>query len=281
MRRRVHRAALAAVLALSFAAVPPAQAQDAATPPSTDVLLERMKSEFAVDRLPAVVAAKEDQDAKLTKPLTKLLKDEAYDVRKAAMAALGAREEKAARKTASKALCARLSPLAKSPDHDGELIEVCRALHDLAQPSSVKPLIKILSADTPEEVAKAVLMAVANVPTDDAIEALIGQMSKGRRRGPARGQRRSAVAALRYATGEDERNDPDLWRAWWKTAKKSFDHEAAAARRSGQRQEDADREERKRKRREKGGKKGGKKGGGGKKKDGGPKNEDDTAGGSD
>jgi hypothetical protein len=116
-----------------------------------------------------------------------------------------------------------------------------------------------MHAMAPGEYVHERLRAVANVPSADAIEALIAYGSRGRRGSHARAQ---TARALQYATGVKIGGDPDKWRDWWRENKDSFDFEAAFAARRGKEQAQADkerrREEAKRRKEEK--RKGGKKG---------------------
>lgn len=212
-----------------------------------DLVAKMGDTKLAVHRLDAATASKDVQDPKLLPPLLKLLRDDHPDVRTAAIAALGARTAPDQVKRAADALAARLAPLAKKPELAGELVAACRALHDLAQPSAIDALLADIENGTPSDVVTARCMAVANVPSPRAIEALIDLMARRHRDGT--GIRATAASALAYATGERATNDADHWRAWWKDHEKSFDFDAAAARRADARKKKDDAEERRNRRR--------------------------------
>jgi hypothetical protein len=232
---------------------PPAPKSPETTPaPSVDDLVAKMAdAKFAANRLDGARAAKDLQDAKLLAPLVKLLRDEDLEVRTAAIVALGTRSDPAQAKKAADALAERLKPLAKKPEHSGEILEVCTSLHDLAQPSTIDALLDDTAAGVDLDVVRARCFAVANIPSPKAVEALIDLMSKGHRDGS--GVRGTAAAALAYATGERAVNDPDHWRAWWKEVGKSFDFAAAAKRREDDRKRKDEAEERRNKRKKKDG----------------------------
>lgn len=211
-----------------------------------DLVAKMGDARFAVNRLDAATAAKDLQDAKLLPPLLKLLRDDHPDVRAAAIAALGTRSDPEQGKKAADALAERLKPLAKKPEHTGELIAACTALHDLAQPSTIDALLDDMAPGTDLDVVAARCMAVGNIPSPKAIEGLIDLMSKGHRDGS--GLRGTAARALAYATGERAVNDPDHWRAWWKENAKSFDFGRAAAQRAEGRRKKDEAEERRNKR---------------------------------
>ena len=234
------------------AAEPPADTT-AETAPSVEDVVAGLKSDKDEDRLVAVDRALSVADDAVTKPLVHLLIDDRFEIRAGAIRALGARESEKSKKEAAKALCMRLPKLAKSAIDEGELALAVQALHDLAQPSSIKPLLDKIQDTESDELFRARLMAVANVPDAEAIDELI-QLLAQRGRGKWEGQKRSVISALESATGEKLGGDPDEWRAWWKDAKKSFDFDAAAAARREGDQRDAEREERKRERGERRGK---------------------------
>ena len=211
-----------------------------------DLVAKMGDAKFAVHRLDAATASKDLQDAKLLPPLVKLLRDDHPDVRTAAIAALGTRSDPEQAKKAADALAERLKPLSKKPEHSGELIAACTALHDLAQPSTVDALLDDMAPGTDLDVVFARCMAVGNIPSPKAIEGLIDLMSKGHRDGS--GIRGTAAKALAYATGERAVNDPDHWRAWWKENAKSFDFGRAASEREASRRKKDEAEDRRNKR---------------------------------
>ena len=193
-----------------------------------------------------------NQDPVLTSPLTKLLKSKNPAVRYGAIETLATRALAAEQKKAARSLAARLKPLATKEDDREELLKVIQALHDLAQESTIKALLDSKN-DEDRDVRQARAMAVANVPTKEAIERLI-QYGYKDRRGQGR-TRDIAVKALRYATGEQLKGGIEVWRKWWSDNEKTFDPVAAAdarkEKRVAQADKEAKREERKRKQREK------------------------------
>lgn len=239
---------LATVLSIVLASSSsPASAEDPSAPAEDPVaeVLAGLKSDQDPERLAAAERALEIDDDAVTKPLVHLLTDERFEIRSAAARALGARSTEKGRKEAARALCARLPRLAKGDVEAGEARIVVDALHDLAQPSSVKPLLDDVEDSASEELFRARVMAVANVPHADAVDDLI-QLLASRGRGRWSGLKRCVVEALRDATGENLGADPDAWRAWWKDARKSFDFDAAARRRTESHEKEQEREERRR-----------------------------------
>ena len=121
------------------------------------------------------------------------------------------------------------------------MVGIAKALGDLGQKSSVKPLLKGLDPKTPRAEAEARLKAVAEIPHADAIAGLMQYGSKGRR---GNTHRNLVVGALRHATGQKFGKDPDAWRTWWRENKATFDFEAVKRKREddeARRQEKADR----------------------------------------
>lgn len=238
-----------AVLVLSFAlcaaAVPARADEEPAPPPDADAVVEGLKSDEDAARLAAAEQALGVADDAVTRPLVRLLTDDRFEIRAAAVRALGARSAEKAKKEAAKALCARIPKLSRNAVDEGELALVVQALHDLAQPSSVGPLLEDVEDSATEDLYRARVMAVANVPHADAIEALINHLAR-RGRGKWGGMKRCVIEALRDATGEKLGADPDAWRAWWRDAKRTFDFEAAAQRRADAHREAEERDERRR-----------------------------------
>ena len=218
-------------------------------------LLADMKHKEEPVRRKAAEHAATVHDAKLVAPLAKLLKDDSADVRAAAVDALRQRIDRADQKRAAQALLARV------PRKDGltdraERLAVLKALHDLARPETVRPLLDAIEVTTDLDEVEARLIAVGNVPHADAIERLITFLAKGR--GDRSRHRALAVKALRYATGVNYSRDPDAWRAWWRKAQRTFDLEQrkrdreAAARAAAEKKAERERkkEEKRRRRQE-------------------------------
>ena len=245
---------VAAVLVLAFAVLLPAGAwagDDLPDLTTVEGVKKALGSDDGSVRLAAARAAFSMQDKKLTAPLVKLAKDDELPIREAAIDALVAREDKKERKAAAKGLAALLKPLTREPSGEDIAREdlLVPALHDLAQPIGIKKLLDVHTL-SPAEQVKARLKAVANVPSKEAIEALIAFGSRGRRGGGHRGH---AAQALQYATGLRIGNDPDKWREWWRDNEKTFDLQAAYAARRENEQARADKQaraEEKRKKRE-------------------------------
>jgi len=218
-------------------------------------LVKRLKSKEGDVRLVAATQALEVADDAVTKPLARLLGDDEFGVRAAAIQALATRTTERGRRDAAKALVARMPRLAKAEYGEGELLLVIEALGELAQPSSVKPLFDGITDETSDEILEARMDAVAQIPHASAVEELIRYLAR-RGRGKWGGRKRAVTSALQAATGQRLGNDPDKWRAWWKENAKTFDFAAAAERRAS---ESAERERRaEKKRNRKSGKKGGK-----------------------
>lgn len=238
-RRRLAPVLAVAGALLSSGLAPRARAEEPKATDPVPALLERMKDAASPDeRLGAVVEAISVEDARLLPPLVKRLKDAEEPVRLAAVSALGARSSADGKRRAATALLERSKVLAQAAERDltvrDELLATLRALHDLAQESSIDGLLDGIETGVDLEVIEARAMAVANVPAPRAIERLIDYMARKHRDGS--GMRGRLGKALTYATGVKLANDPDAWRAWWKSAKAAFDFERAAAARKQQRE---------------------------------------------
>lgn len=223
---------LAVVLALAVAGR--ARAEDA-LPHDVEAAVQGMASDERTARQAAAESALALQHGALLAPLIKLLKDEYRVVREAAIQALAAREPKDERTKAARAIEARLKDLDRAKDAPEESAVVVQALHDLAQPTSIAPLLDALEPTTETDVAGARLMAVGNVPTKEAVEELIGYAARGRR---GEHHRAAAIRALQYATGVKLSN-LDAWHRWWSENKRTYDPQAAAAARQVARDEEA------------------------------------------
>jgi len=256
-------------------------------PPKTEELLRLFKEKDSALRAAAAREAASNQDPALTTPLGRLLVDEDREVRLACVATLAGRTDDRARKSAAGILGERLTTLGEKGEHE-ERLALVGALHDLAQPGSLKTLVDGIKNDTEKDEVEARLRAVGNIPSPDAIEALI-DFAASHGRGNRSDWNAATRNALRYATRADAGGaDPDLWRAWWRKNGKTFDFDAAAADRKKERDEKAEKERRKAEAEEKrasGGDKGKAKGknrkkdGDGEKKDGdGDKKDDGDAG---
>ena len=243
------RVAIAAI-ALSLILYP-AAAEDrveAELKASAKALAEQLASKEPGVRAEALKAAATNQHALVTTPLIKLLKDKDFATRVAALNALGTREHASERKKAAKAVASRLSKLSSKPETRTELLQAIDALHNLAHPTSIKPLLDNLTKETDREIARARLMAVANVSSPEAIDGLINLAAKGRNMNRLKDLVR---AALKDATGENVRGGADEWRAWWKENKKDFDFESVRAAREEAKAKREAKEEKKRQRKEK------------------------------
>jgi len=241
-----------ALLALLLPSPALAEEEDRVVLDSPEAVKKAMGHRDAGVRLAAARAAAGLQDRLITAPLVKLLKDKEWVVREAAIQSLSGRVEKRDRRSAAAGLAARLGPLGKNEQAKEEMLAVIQALHDLAQPTTIKALMDVTVNDD-GEIVRARAMAVANVPDAEAIERLLQLGSKGRRH---TNWQRIARDALHYATGVQLRGDADAWRQWWRDAKADFSFEAAARRRAEEREakrRKAERaEEQRRKREERG-----------------------------
>lgn len=238
------RSTLAVLCVACFAAAGPEPGKE-----EVAALVKRLASRDREDRLAAVHDAAAVQAAALVTPLTRLLKAKDPEVRLAAIDALAARTETKAQKKAAPAVVRRLQAIEGKEGHDGEIEKLLEALHDLAQKTTIKPILSGIDLDTSREELNDRLMAIANVPDASAIEALIGFASSGRKHGRAR--RDSTRKALRYATGEDMRGDVEAWRRWWSANKKKFDFVMAAHEREQKRAEAAEKKKKREERRKK------------------------------
>jgi hypothetical protein len=239
---RVGRAVpLAFCLALLATGTDVARAEDAVTEKAEEArriadLVARLKSEDVDERRQAVAEAKREQAPAVTAELVRRIPDADEKVRIAAIAALGARTDTAARKDAAGHLASRLARVTKNEQRE-ERFAALRALHDLAQPSTLKALEGDLALDMePEELALR-LRAIANLPCDEAVETLIKARSSGRGGRTGRGGYgvRMVREAWVYATGQSKpSSDPDAWRSWWGERKPTWDHSEALARRKSE-----------------------------------------------
>ncbi len=237
---------LASLVIVFLAILPacPAVADGAPELTTAEGIRKALVDREAGTRLLAARAASEVQDKKLTSPLVKALKDDVREVREAAIESLRLREGKE-RAPAARGLAARLPRYLREGSSAEEHALVIQALHDLAQPSTIKALLDV-PVTFDRTLIKARAMAVANVPDAEAIESLIQFGSRGRR---GAGFRDITRDALNYATGQRFRTNPDEWRRWWREAKKHFDFPAAFAAREEARAAKADKERRREERR--------------------------------
>lgn len=271
-RRTLAYALILAVSALCLAG--PAGAdetkrKDLTVHDQAELIAKLLRSSDLEERLKAVTDAAVNGHESLTSPLIKALGDKEAAIRTAAYAALGARTDVKGKAKAAKAIGPKLPRLEKTPGAKEELLAAIQALHDLAQPTSIKALMGGIKHDSDVDVVEARLMAVANIPSKKSIDELIQFLGKGKR-GGMRPQRAAASKALKYATGQSGRgygNDPDAWRAWWRKHEKDFDPHAMAAARAEAKQEAADRAAKQKARKDKRKQGKGKKQDGGKKKD--------------
>lgn len=259
-----HRAVcilLLTIFSAGVGAAPPVGADEgagAARAPAPDEkaraaeLIADMKDARPEVRARAALAAVELQHGSLLSPLLRLLSDPELGVREAALKALATRTDKSAKRRAAAALNPRIARFSRREQDRYELMAVIECLRQLAQPSSVKPLLDGIKLDDELEVARARILAVGYVPHAEAVERLIQFLDRGRRH--ARAQHDAAVEALRFATGERRNRNPDQWRAWWRENGKDFDFEAVAAARAAAAAHEAERkakqEEQRRKREE-------------------------------
>ncbi|MHC4954204.1 MAG: HEAT repeat domain-containing protein [Planctomycetota bacterium] len=211
---------------------------------ATKRIAKQLASKESEEVFAGLLEAARNHDPSLAAPLVKLLKHKNPSIRAGAIEALGRRQELASQKKAASALAARLKPLSEKESDREELLKAIQALHDLAQPVSIKALLDT-RADEDRDIVSARAMAVANVPSKEAIERLIQFGYKGRKSR----SRNVASAALRYATQQPVKGGIEQWRKWWSDNKKTFDVVDAAAKRDEKRAAEqakkAKREERK------------------------------------
>ena len=224
-------------------------------------LLERLKSKDLETRRSAAEESVSNLAPELTGLLMRLLVDEDAHIRYVAVASLGKRGDEKSKRTAAGALEACLVRLGEAGDA-GEKLLLVESLHDLAQESSIKPLIDGIKNETPKEEVEARLHAVGNVPSREAIESLIN-FAAACGRGRRADWHQSVRSALRYAARTDVGGaDPDLWRQWWRNNEKRFDFAGAAEDRARERAAADEKERRKKEGGDKPPRKGGKKGDG-------------------
>lgn len=234
----------------------PAHAEEAERPElsleeQVKALITQMKSKDVDERRDAAEKALDNPDKKLTSPLIKLLGDSHSEVRVAAIEALGTRSDTSSQRKAASSLAGRLKRYMAKGEYAAERDATIAALRQLAQPTTIKKLIDAVDLETDPEVVADILMAVANVPSDDAIERLIQFLDSGRR-AEFRRFKAAAGKALLWATGvKGNGHNPDAWRAWWRGAQKDYDHAAAADRRAAAESERAEKEARRKEQREK------------------------------
>ena len=249
--RRLSIALALAVLAAPVRSEDPEKDTEARLAAEAKEIAGRLASKDPDVVYEAIKEAAQNQHAHLTNPLVKLLKSPWPELRGTAIEALGTRFDRSARKKAAKALAARLSRLSRKEEDADELMKSITALHDLAQTVSIKALLSDIDRDTDGKVARARVMAVANVPDAEAIDSLIKFAAKSRR---GRNHGKVVRDALFYATGERIKGDVDAWRRWWKENKKDFDFQAAQKKREETKQKATSRK-RNKNRNKKGGKK--------------------------
>ena len=195
-------------------------------------------------KMEAAKTAAGNQSSKLTTPLVKLLKDKDAGVRLAAIEALRVREAETEKKKAARALGARIKPLESKEEDRDEVLKIVAALHDLAQPVALKPLLDMRS-DTERDMARARARAAANIPSKAVIDELIKIGSSGRR--GSKWRKGVATDALRYATMEQVKGGIEEWRRWWSDNKSKFNPDLAASLRAEKRSKDAEKKNRKKK----------------------------------
>jgi HEAT repeat protein len=243
--------ALLTLLVLLTLPLQPAFAEEEPVRTAKDILKDLKDRDRGV-KLLAIAECGETQDTATTTQLTKMLKEKDFEVRAAVIEALAARKAASDQKRAATALAHRLAPLSKGAANVEEYLAVIAALDTLAQPCSIRALLD-MEIEEDQETAKARIMAVAKVPSKEAIDALIAFASKGRNRG-TNNQREFATKALQAATGQKFNRDMDKWRSWWKEHRDTFDFEMMKAERDEQRRAEeerrAQREERDRRREE-------------------------------
>jgi hypothetical protein len=222
-------ALLLGALALAPDAQPAAAGEAPAgdAPATADEVAADLRAADAAVRAAACDAAVRVPGDIVLKALVRCLEDVTIEVRQGAIRALGARTVPAEARKASSGLLARL---ARKGVPEDERLRLLRALHDLARPEAVRPLLAAIDRDMPDDEVAARLLAVANVPTDEAIERLVQFLDRGHR-AESRADRDAAMRALRYATGQRFGREADAWRAWWREVENGYDHAAAAARR--------------------------------------------------
>jgi HEAT repeat protein len=201
------------------------------SPAAAADLVDRLGAEDSNDVIAACREAAASEDPALTAPLVRLLKHDNSAVRRAAIEALGLRKPAEEKKRAAQALAQRIAPLVAQPAAKEECLTLLAALHDLAQPVALKPLLHAIEPDADQEVARARLRAAANIPRNEVIDELL-QVGSAGRRGGAQWRVMAAIEALRYATQAKVKGGIDEWRHWWTENKATFDADLAANQRA-------------------------------------------------
>jgi hypothetical protein len=214
-------------------------------------LVDRLGGDDPDDVVAACREAAASEDPALTAPLVRLLKHDNPAVRKAAIESLGLRKPAEERKRAAQALAQRIAPLAAKREDREECLALLAALHDLAQPVALKPLLHAIEPDADRDIARARLRAAANIPRKEVIDELL-QLGSAGRRGGAQWRVAAVVEALRYATQEKVEGGIDGWRRWWTENKADYDADLVANRRADARLKEQEKAARRK------GKKGGK-----------------------
>jgi HEAT repeat protein len=209
---------------------------DAAKADTSKQIAKQLSDKNDQQVLGALLEASGNQSKTLTSPLIKLLKNKNAAIRESAIACLGGRTEASSKKRAAISLASRLKPLGDKSTTKPEMLLVVQALHDLAQPTTIKALLDSPNSEE-RDVRQARAMAVANVPSKEAIERLI-QYGYKDRRGEAR-TRDIATKALKYATQDTGKRGIEGWRKWWKENEREFDVVGAAEKRTEAREKKA------------------------------------------
>lgn len=247
-RRLALWAALALLVPSSAYAEDGEDREDAAAAAATAATVKQLADRDRDEKLAGLAAAKDDQDSSLLRPLARLIKDRDDAVRLAAIEALGARTGPDARRRAAAALNPRVAALAGREEHKAELLAVCAALHDLAQESSLRPLLDGIDAKSDPEVVAARTRAAANIPSKEVIDRLIRLAASGRR--GMRFRTNACKKALEYALQEKLDGGVERWRAWWREHESEYDAADLARRRAEARKVDAEKEQRRQERAE-------------------------------
>jgi hypothetical protein len=234
MRRIVAIALVAVAFGSACVVTRPACADAAAdAQKAAAALVERMGSADAETKKKAFGDALDVQHALVTAALVKSLNDPDQATRTAAIAGLAARNDEAGKKAADAGLSSRLERIVKKAELASERLALISALGHLAQPSALKALTAETGFDVPDDELRARLLAVANLPCKEAVEAIIKfALTSGRAGDGQDERRRTAAAAFSSATGQDMGHDAIKMKNWWKEHEKDFDFKAAAERRA-------------------------------------------------
>ncbi len=220
-----------------------------------DSAVQKLASKEVNIRLEGAREAATVQEKEVTAALIKALTDKHQAVRELVAESLALRTGKTDRKKAAIAMGKRIPALTKKKESKPECLKLVEAMHDLADPAGLKPLLANIKTTSDQEISEARLQAAANIPSKKVIDELLKFLKAGKR---ANWRHGASQRALRYATQENVKGGVDGWLAWWRENEKTFNPIVAADKRLAkandrkekQARKDKNRERRKRKKKD-------------------------------